>query len=133
VEAAIALGALALVTALAVAALTAVGAAVRCTDAARELARLAARGEPERGRAVAARLAPTGARIVLTVHGDEATAEVTAAPARLLPIRVSGRAVAVLEPDVPPAEAAPAGSASADADPAAPAPFAARGAGRGPP
>ena len=131
-EAAIALGALALVTALAVGALAAVGAAVRCTDAARELARLAARGEPERGRAIATTLAPEGARIVLTVRGDEATADVTAAPVRLLPVRVSGRAVAVLEPDVPPAAASP-GPAPADADPAVPAPAAPRSAGRGPP
>jgi hypothetical protein len=98
VEAALALGTLALVTALAIGALTAVGAAVRCTDAARELARLAARGEPDRGRTVAARLAPAGARITLTVRGDEATAEVTAAPVRVLPVQVSGRAVAVVEP-----------------------------------
>ena len=99
VEAALALGSLAVVTALALGALTAVGASVRCTDAARELVRLAARGEPDRGRAVAARLAPSGARIELTIRGDEATAEVTAAPVPALPVHVVGRAVAVLEPD----------------------------------
>jgi hypothetical protein len=98
VEAALALSSLALVTALAVGAVAAVGASVRCTDSARELARLAARGEPERGRAVATRLAPSGARIELAVDGDEATAVVTAEPVRLLPVHVSGRAVAVLEP-----------------------------------
>jgi hypothetical protein len=98
VEAALALSSLALVTALAVGAVAAVGASVRCTDSARELARLAARGEPDRGRAVAARLAPSGARIELAVDGDEATAVVTAEPVRVLPVHVSGRAVAVLEP-----------------------------------
>lgn len=98
IEAALALGSLAVVTALAIGAVTAVGASVRCTDAARELARLAARGEADRGRAVATRLAPSGALITLTVRGDEATAEVTAAPVPALPVRVSGRAVAVLEP-----------------------------------
>jgi Flp pilus assembly protein TadG len=107
VEAALALGCLAATTALAIAAIASVGASVRCTDAARELARAAARGEPEHGRAVAARLAPPGARIVLTVRGDEATAEVTVAPVSALPVRVSGRAVAVLEPGVA-ADAAPA-------------------------
>jgi hypothetical protein len=100
VEAAIALGSLGLVTALAVGAVAAVGASVRCTDAARELARLAARGEPDRGRAVAAQLAPSGSRIALTLRGDEAIAEVTAIPMQALPVAVSGRAVAVLEPDV---------------------------------
>lgn len=98
VEAALALSSLALVTALAIGALAAVTASVRCVDAARELVRLAARGEPERARAVAARLAPPGARITLSIRGDEATAEVTAPAARLLPVPVSGRAVAVLEP-----------------------------------
>jgi hypothetical protein len=99
VEAALALCSLALVTALSVGSVAAVAASVRCTDAARELVRLAARGEPERGRAVAARLAPAGARLELVIRGDEAVAEVTAAPLRM-PVHVVGRAVAVLEPEV---------------------------------
>ncbi len=98
VEAALALGSLAVVTALATGAVATAGASVRCTDAARELARLAARGEPDRGRAVAARLAPSGAQIALTIRGDEATAEVTAVAVPALPVRIAGRAVAVLEP-----------------------------------
>ncbi len=118
VEAALALGCLAATTALAIAAIASVGASVRCTDAARELARAAARGEPDHGRAVAARLAPPGARIVLTIRGDEATAEVTAAPVSALPVRVSGRAVAVLEPGVAAAPApAPLTAAPAPAPP----------------
>ncbi|HSU09941.1 MAG TPA: TadE family type IV pilus minor pilin [Pseudonocardia sp.] len=98
VEAALALCSLTVVAALAVGGIGAAAASVRCTDAARELVRLAARGEPDRGRAVAARLAPAGARIELEVRGDEAIGEVTAAPLRLLPVHLSGRAVAVLEP-----------------------------------
>jgi hypothetical protein len=98
VEAALALCSLTVVVALAIGGIGAAAASVRCTDAAHELVRLAARGEPDRGRAVAARLAPTGARIELEVRGDEAFGEVTAAPLRLLPVHVSGRAVAVLEP-----------------------------------
>ncbi len=89
-----------MVVALAIAAITATAMSVRCTDAARELVRLAARGEPDRGRAVAASLAPTGARIELVVRGDEAIGEVTAAPLRLLPVHLAARAVAVLEPGV---------------------------------
>jgi hypothetical protein len=100
VEAALALCTLTLVVALAIGAITAAAVSVRCTDAARELVRLAARGEPERGRAVAARLAPADARIALVVRGDETIGEVTAAPLRLLPVRLTGRAVAVLEPGV---------------------------------
>ena len=98
VEAALALCTLTLVVAMAVGAITAAAVSVRCTDAARELVRLAARGEPDRGRAVAARLAPADARIELVVRGDEAIGEVTAAPLRLLPVHLTGRAMAVLEP-----------------------------------
>jgi len=98
VEAALALCTLTVVVALVEAAITAAATSVRCTDAARELVRLAARGEPDRGRAVAARLAPAGARIELEVRGDEATGEVTTTPLRILPVRLTGRAVAVLEP-----------------------------------
>lgn len=88
--------------AVAIGAVGAVAASVRCIDAARELARLAARGEPDRGREVAGRLAPSGARIELVVRGDEVVAEVTAPPVPPLPLRVGGRAVAVLEPGVVP-------------------------------
>ncbi|WP_300012314.1 TadE family type IV pilus minor pilin [Pseudonocardia sp.] len=102
VEAALALCSLAVFLAVAVGAVAAAAGSVRCIDAARELARLAARGEPERGRAVAAELAPRGARIELLVQGDEVVAEVTAPAAPPLPMRVGGRAVAVLEPGVLP-------------------------------
>ena len=99
-EAALALCGLAVFLAVAVGAVAATAASVRCIDAARELARLAARGEPDRGRAVAERIAPRDARIVLRVDGDEAVAEVSAQPAGPLPLQVGGRAVAVLEPGV---------------------------------
>jgi len=99
VEAAIALGSLVLVTVAAVGSVAAAASSVRCIDAARELARLAARGEPDRGRMIAQRLAPGGARIELLIQGDEAVAEVSATPVDLLPVRVAARAVAALEPD----------------------------------
>jgi hypothetical protein len=100
VEAALALCSLAVFLAVAVGAIATVAGSVRCIDAARELARLAARGEPERGRVVAAELAPAGARIELVVRGDEVVAEVSAPAAPPLPMRVGGRAVAALEPGV---------------------------------
>jgi Flp pilus assembly protein TadG len=50
VEAALALCALTVFLVLALGALVAVAQTMRCADAARELARLAARGEPDRGR-----------------------------------------------------------------------------------
>jgi len=98
VEAALALGSLMLVLALALGAVGAVMASVRCTDAAREFARLAARGEPERGERIAAALAPAGADLILTRTEDTVTAEVTARLLPPLPIQVGGRAVAASEP-----------------------------------
>ena len=97
VEAALALCALTVFVALALGALTAVAQTMRCTDAARELARLVARGEPDRGRAIAARLAPSGARLELTQDNDTVTATVSAQLIGALPMTVSGRAVAALE------------------------------------
>lgn len=98
VEAALALGTLTAFLALALGALGAVTASVRCTDAARELARLAARGEPDRGRAVAARLAPDGARLSVELEGETVVAEVAAPIAGPLPMTVGARSVAEREP-----------------------------------
>lgn len=97
VEAALALCVLTVFLTLALGALAAVAQSMRCADAARELARLAARGEPDRGRSVAARLAPTGARLELAQDGDTVVAVVSARLVGALPIAVSGRAVAALE------------------------------------
>lgn len=100
VEAALALGTLVVFLALALGALAAVTDSLRCVDAARELARLAARGEPERGRSVAARLAPAGARLDLTRDGDTVSADVSATLLSPLPLRIGGRAIAAVEPGV---------------------------------
>ncbi|SHK42904.1 hypothetical protein SAMN05443637_10692 [Pseudonocardia thermophila] len=100
VEAALAMAALTVVLAVAVGAVATAGAAVRCADAARELVRLATRGEADRGRAVAAELAPAGASIELEVAGDLATGTVSVHPAALLPIAITGRSVGALEPGV---------------------------------
>lgn len=101
VEAALALCSLVVVLALSVAALAAVAATVRCQDASREFARLAARGEPERGREVAAVLAPIGAELTLHRAADTVTAEVSLRLPGPLPARIGARAVAALEPGVP--------------------------------
>ena len=87
--------------AVAVAGVAAVVASVRCIDAARELARLAARGEEARGREVAATLAPAGASLSVVRTDDTLTSEVVARLAPPMPIRVGGRAVAAVEPGVP--------------------------------
>ena len=102
VEAALALCALTVFLVLALGALVAVAQTMRCADAARELARLAARGEPDRGRAVAARLAPSGARMELVSDGDTVTALVSVQLVSPLPLTLNGRAVAALEVVGPP-------------------------------
>lgn len=100
VEAALALCSLVVVLALMIAAVSAVAAQLRCVDAAREAARLTARGEQDRAEDLAARIAPRGAMVQVTVRGDEVTARVSADPvAGLLPgIEVGAEAAAVLEP-----------------------------------
>lgn len=100
VEAALALVSLMLFLVVAVGSVAAVTASIRCIDAARELARLAARGEPERGRTVAADLAPSGARLDMVREDDTVVAEVSTELLHPLPVRISGRAVAALEPGV---------------------------------
>ncbi len=81
------------------------GTQARVVDAAREVARAAARDEP-RAAAVALgrRVAPDGARITVRDAGDELVVDVVAAvraPAGLLgflpPVRVDSRAVALKE------------------------------------
>ncbi|MGB8962668.1 MAG: TadE family type IV pilus minor pilin, partial [Pseudonocardiaceae bacterium] len=73
---------------------------LRCVDAAREAARLTARGEQTRAADLARRIAPRGAVVAVTVRGDEVTARVSANPVPgLLPgVQVGAEAAAVLEP-----------------------------------
>ncbi|RZQ61860.1 TadE family type IV pilus minor pilin [Amycolatopsis suaedae] len=99
-EAAIALGALTVVFGLVLAGIAVVVDQVRCTDAAREAARAAARGQPQLAERVVAELGPPGARLTVHVDGDLLAAEVAAAPAGgLLPgAVVRASAVAAVEP-----------------------------------
>lgn len=107
VEAAIALATLIVVVVCAVGAILAVGQQVRCVDAAREAARLAAQGDTARAREIAGRVAPTGARVTVRVDGDTAIAEVRADSALLPLVSFSATAVAAMEPEA--GGAAPAG------------------------
>ncbi len=75
------------------------GAQVRCVDAAREAARLAARGESGRAVEVARRIAPGGAAVDVRVAGDTVRAEVSAESA-FPGVRVSASAEAAMEPGV---------------------------------
>ncbi len=99
-ETAVVLPVLLLVLAGAVAAVTVVGAQLRCVDAAREGARAAARGEDTAlVTALAGRAAPDGARTTVAVDGVTVTVTVTAevAPLGPVPLRVPVAASAVAQ------------------------------------
>ncbi|WP_254790503.1 TadE family type IV pilus minor pilin [Blastococcus tunisiensis] len=105
-ETAVVLPVLLLVLAGVVAAVTVVGAQLRCVDAAREGARAAARGEDVATvRALAGRAAPAGAVTTVRSQGEEVAVTVAAAVAPLGPvplrITVSAVAVALREPGAP--------------------------------
>ena len=102
-ETAVVLPVLLLVLAAAVAAVTVVGAQLRCVDAAREGARAAARGEEVAAvQELVARAAPEGAVTDVTTGPEEVRVTVTAriTPLGPIPLRitVSAEAVALLEP-----------------------------------
>ncbi len=105
VEAAISLGALVVVLALVLAGFAAVTDQLRCTDAAREAVRLAARGDSDAARRAVAAIAPADANLTLVPDADGLTAVVRSAPANgLLPgVTIEGTAFAVTEPGVDPA------------------------------
>lgn len=83
---------------LCAAGLSAVAMQVRCLDAAREAARLAARGDDRSATVVARRVAPEGAGVELRRDGDLVVARVTARPALLPGLTVAGEAVSAVEP-----------------------------------
>ncbi|MCR6481411.1 pilus assembly protein [Amycolatopsis sp. OK19-0408] len=100
VEAALGLAGLTVVTVLLVAGLTLLTAQLRCTDAAREAARLLARGQPEEAAAAVHEIAPPEAKLAIERTGDEIRVEITAHPAGgLLPaVHLQATAYAVAEP-----------------------------------
>ncbi|MGV0815408.1 TadE family type IV pilus minor pilin [Mycolicibacterium boenickei] len=86
------------VLALCVGGLGAVGMQIRCIDAAREAARLAARGEDDAA-AVARRIAPSGA--VVHIGQDRGLVVARVSAAAVLPgLTVSAEAAAAMEPGV---------------------------------
>ncbi|MFA4084852.1 TadE family type IV pilus minor pilin [Mycobacteroides salmoniphilum] len=92
------MAALVAVLVLCSAGIQAVSMQVRCVDAAREAARLVARGDDSDARAVARRMAPRGAVLEVRRDGDYAVARV-AATSRLLPaITIAAESVSAMEP-----------------------------------
>ena len=107
-ETAVVLPVLLLVLVGAVAAVTVVGAQLRCVDAAREGARAAARGEDAATvSGWVGRVAPEGAGSEVTASGDEVRVRVSVAVAPLGPlpwrVTVAAEAVTRIEPGAGPA------------------------------
>ncbi|HET6286632.1 MAG TPA: TadE family type IV pilus minor pilin [Amycolatopsis sp.] len=100
VEAALGIGALTFVSVLLFAGIGIAADQLRCTDAAREAARLLARGQPARAEQAVREIAPPDARLDVVREGDTISAGVDAEPAAgLLPgIRLGSRAFAIAEP-----------------------------------
>jgi hypothetical protein len=94
VEAAIALGALMMALWLVVAGITAVTAHLRCVDAAREAARLIARGDHGLAEEAARRIAPDDASLEISADGERISVTVSAD----MLITVTGEAFAIAEP-----------------------------------
>ena len=78
--------------------LTAVSMQVRCVDAAREAARLAARGDHDSAVRVAHAVAPEGAVLDLRRDGDFVVATVTSRSGLLPGVSINAAAVAAAEP-----------------------------------
>lgn len=97
VEAALAIASLVTVLVLCAAGLTAVVTHVRCVDAAREAARLAARGDSS-GVAAAHAVAPVGASLELRRDGRYFVAKVTGRSPLLPGISIAAEAVSAAEP-----------------------------------
>ncbi|SPM30144.1 pilus biosynthesis protein TadE, partial [Mycobacterium terramassiliense] len=83
---------------LCLAGVTAVSMQVRCVDAAREAARLAARGDERSALDTARRVAPAGARVQVRRDGDFLVATVIARSKLLPSLDIRARAVAAAEP-----------------------------------
>ncbi|MBF6236305.1 pilus assembly protein TadE [Nocardia otitidiscaviarum] len=100
IEAALALATILLGMALCIGALLAASAQVRCVDAAREAARLTARGAQSEAVPTARHVAPPGADITVRVDADLIVATVTARLPLLPGLELHATAVAVSEPGV---------------------------------
>jgi hypothetical protein len=100
VETAIALAAFLTVLAAALFTISAAIDQLKCTDAAREAARLTAKGEPEKAKSAAKHIAPDKAAVEIRTTGDEIHVSISARPvAGLIPgLELHAVAYAISEP-----------------------------------
>lgn len=89
---------LVVVLVLCLAGVTALSMQVRCVDAAREAARLAARGDERSALGAARRIAPAGARVEVRRDGEFLVATVVARSKLLPALDIAAKAVSAAEP-----------------------------------
>lgn len=87
-----------MVLVLCLAGVTALSMQVRCVDAAREAARLAARGDERSALGAARRIAPAGSRVQVRRDGDLLVATVVAHSKLLPALDIAAQAVSAAEP-----------------------------------
>ncbi|WP_156659638.1 MULTISPECIES: TadE family type IV pilus minor pilin [unclassified Mycobacterium] len=97
-EAALGVATLVVVLVLCLAGVTAVSMQIRCVDAAREAARLAARGDERTALGAARRIAPGGARVEVQRDGEFLVATVVARSKLLPALDIAAKAVSMAEP-----------------------------------
>lgn len=98
VEAAFAILGLVATLVVCAAGLTSVSMQIRCVDAAREAARLAARGDEPAAVRVAREVAPAGAQVLLHRRGEFVVATVTSKSTLLPGVSITADSVAAAEP-----------------------------------
>jgi hypothetical protein len=98
VEAAIAIASIVAAVVIGVVGIVAVAAHVRCIDAAREAARIAAQGDSHRAVEVATQVGPRGGVVSIRTEGDVVVARVRVAVPLLPMLDVGAQAVAAVEP-----------------------------------
>ncbi len=101
VEAAFAIAAIITALLVGVGTVLAVAAHVRCVDAARETARLAAQGDSVRALTTGRSVAPGGADIAIRMDGERVVVTVHAELSLLPGVDLGASAVAAMEPVVP--------------------------------
>jgi hypothetical protein len=99
VEAAIAIVSIVAAVVIGVVGIVAVAAHVRCIDAAREAARIAAQGDSVRAKEVAGQVGPRGGVVSIRTEGDVVVARVRAGVPLLPILDVGAEAVAAVEPE----------------------------------
>lgn len=99
IEAAFAIASIIAVVVISVVGVLAMATHIRCIDAAREVARIAARGDPAQARDVGSQVGPRGASVTLRTVGEMVEARVRVSVPMLPMLDVGATAVAALEPE----------------------------------